>query len=220
MADANGVVLSGTGGSVGPIHGVDAVATLSIGGGTAVTFTGGLNGNDGLTLTDANGNTMRLTTAGDATSVTNATVGQVTVGSSQFQIGANAGQTASFSLGNMAASQLGGSAVAGQNMSTINLLTGSNATTSLSVIDAAISQLATTRGQLGAFQSDVLQTNVNVLGVAQQNLTASDSQIKDTNVAAEMTNFTQLQVLEQAGMSILGQANMSSQNLLGLIKNG
>jgi flagellin len=73
VADANGVVLSGTGGSVGPIHGADAVATLAIGGGTAVTFTGGLQGNDGLTLTDANGNSFRLTTAGNATSVSGAT---------------------------------------------------------------------------------------------------------------------------------------------------
>ena len=220
VADGSGVVLSGTGGSVGPIHGTDAAATLSINGGAAVSFTGGLNGTDGLTLTDANGNSFRLTQPGNAATIHNVTVGQVTVGSSQFQIGANSGQTASFSIGNFAASQLGGAAVAGQNMSTVNLLSGTNASTALSVIDSAISQVATNRGQLGAFQSDVLQTNVNVLGVAQQNLTATNSQITDVNVASEMTNFTKLQVLEQAGMSVLSQANMSSQNLLSLIKNG
>jgi flagellin len=220
VADANGVVLSGTGGSVGPIHGADAVGTLSIGGGTAVTFTGGLNGNDGLTLSDANGNTFRLTTAGDAVSVTNATVGQITVGSAQFQIGGEAGQTVQFSIGNYAASQLGSDAVAGQNLSTINLLSGTNASTAMQVIQAAISQVATNRGQLGAFQADTLQANVAVLGVAQTNLTASNSAIMDTNVAAEMTNFTQQQVLEQAGISVLGQAQNMSQNLLALIKNG
>ena len=220
VADANGVVLSGTGGSVGPIHGVDAVGTLSINGGTAVTFTGGLNGNDGLTLSDANGNTFRLTSAGDSATVLNATVGQVTVGSAQFQIGGNAGQTAQFSLGNYAASQLGGSAVAGQNMSTINLLSGTNASTAMQVIQAAIDQVATNRGQLGAFQQDTLQANVNVLGVAQTNLTASNSAITDVNVASEMTNFTKLQVLEQAGLSVLSQAQNMSQGLLSLIKNG
>jgi flagellin len=120
----------------------------------------------------------------------------------------------------MAASQLGTGAVSGQNMSTINLLSSSGSSTALAVIDSAISQVATDRGQLGAFQADVLQTNVNVLGVAQQNLTATNSQITDTNVASEMTNFTQLQVLEQAGMSVLSQANMQSQSILSLIKNG
>ncbi len=153
-------MLSGTGGSVGPVHGIDAVATLNIAGGAAVTFTGGLSGNDGLTVQDANGNTFRLTSAGNATSVTNATVGQITVGSAQFQIGANAGQTAQFSLGNFAASQLGTGAVAGQNMSTINVLSTAGATTALAVIQAAIGQVATDRGQLGAFQQDILQSNV------------------------------------------------------------
>ena len=220
VADANGVVLSGTGGSVGPIHGVDAVGTLSINGGTAVTFTGGLSGNDGLTLTDANGNSFRLTSAGNSATVLNATVGQITVGSAQFQIGANAGQTTQFSLGNFAASQLGGSVSAGQNMSTINLLSSSNSSTALAVVDAAIGQVATDRGQLGAFQQDVLQTNVSVLGIAQQNLSATNSQITDVNVASEMTTFTKLQVLEQAGMSVLGQANNQAQAILSLIKNG
>ncbi|HLK16789.1 MAG TPA: flagellin [Fimbriimonadaceae bacterium] len=220
VADANGVVLSGTGGSVGPIHGTDAVATLNIAGGAAVTFTGGLNGNDGLTLTDANGNTFRLTSAGNSTAITNATVGQITVGSAQFQIGANAGQTAQFSLGNFAASQLGTGAVAGQNLSTINVLSTGAANTALAVIQNAISQVATDRGQLGAFQQDILQSNVSVLGVAQTNLTATNSQITDVNIASEMTNFTKLQVLEQAGMSVLAQANSQGQAILNLIKNG
>lgn len=220
VADANGTILSGTGGSLAQQVGVDAVGTLSINGGTAVTFTGGKNGNDGLTLTDADGNTFRLTTAGNAVTVTNATVGQVTVGSATFQIGGNAGQTASFSLANFAASNLGTGAVAGQNLSTIDVTTGANAATALQVIDSAVSQIATNRGQLGAFQSDVLQANMSVLDVAQQNLTASNSSITDTNIASEMTNFTKLQVLQQAGLSILTQANSQSANLLNLIKAG
>jgi flagellin len=219
VADANGVVLSAAG-SIATASGVDAVAHVSINGGASVVFTAGLNGNDGLTMTDGDGNTFKLTTAGNTTATAGATVGQVSVGSDQFQIGGNSGQTASFSLGNFAASQLGGSAVAGQNMSTINLTTGTNASTAMQVISAAIGQIATSRGSLGAFQSDTLQSNMSVLGVAQQNLTAANSSIVDTNVAQEMTNFTKLQVLQQAGMSVLSQANMASQNLLSLIKNG
>ncbi len=59
-----------------------------------------------------------------------------------------------------------------------------------------------------------------MLGVAQTNLTATNSQITDVNVASEMTNFTKLQVLEQAGMSVLSQANNQAQSILSLIKNG
>ena len=220
VADANGVVLSGTGGSVGPVVGIDAVGTLAINGGTAVTFTGGLNGTDGLTLSDANGNSFRLNAGGNSVAVANITVGQVTIGSAQFQIGGNPGQTAQFSLANYTASQLGTTAVSGQNLSTINLLTGANASTAMQVIQAAVGQVATNRGALGAFQQDTLQANVAVLGVAQTNLTASNSAIVDTNIAAEMTNFTKLQVLEQAGLSILGQAQNMSNGLLTLIRNG
>lgn len=219
VADANGVVLTAAG-SLAQSSGTDATATMSVNGGASVNFTGGLNGGNGLTLTDSDGNTVTLTSAGNSTGVTGATVGQVTVGSAQFQVGGNAGQTVSFSLGNFAASQLGTGVAAGQNMTTINLLTGSSASTAMQVITQAISQVATSRGQLGAFEQDTLQSNASVLGTAQTNLTAANSAILDVNVAQEMTQYTQLQVLEQAGMSVLAQANANSQNILSLIKNG
>lgn len=215
VADANGVVLSAAGSATG--SGTDAVATLKIGANTA-TFTGGLNGTDGLTLTDANGNSLRLTTAGNSTSVTNATVGQISVGSAQFQIGANVGQTASLSLQNMASSQLGGGAVAGLTMANLDLSTFSGAQNAISVIDQAITQVTSTRGQVGAFQADVLQSNVRSLNVAVNNLSASNSQITDTNIAMEMTNYTKEQILMQAGMSVLSQANSAPQMVLKLLQ--
>jgi len=60
--------------------------------------------------------------------------------------------------------------------------------------------------------------NINALGTASQNLSASTSSITDINVAATMTQYTQQQILEQAGISVLGQANSAPQQVLSLIK--
>jgi len=87
------------------------------------------------------------------------------------------------------------------------------------VINKAITDVTSARGAIGNFQSNVLQTNENVLTVAQQNLSSSLSTIQDTNIASEMTNFTQLQILEQSGISVLSQANQLPQQILSLIKN-
>lgn len=214
VADANGSVLTAAGSA--SASGTDAAATLKIGA-TTVNFTGGLSGNDGLTLSDANGNTFRLTSAGNSTGVTNATIGQVSVGSAQFQIGANAGQTASISIANFAASNLGTNAVSGLNMSNLDLSTFSGAQNAIQVIDSAINQVASNRGQIGAFQADILNPNVATLSSAQQNLSASYSNIMDANVAQTMTAYTQQQIVQQAGMSVLAQANSMPQMVLKLL---
>jgi flagellin len=216
VADANGVVDSSAGAVTGTA-GTDAVATLGIGS-TTVTFTGGLNGTDGLTLTDADGNSLRLTQAGNSTSVTDATVGQVQAGNAVFQVGANAGQTVTLSIPNFNATNLGTSAVAGQSLSTINLLSGSSASTAIQVIDSAINQVTTARGQIGAFQSQILQSDITSLSTASENLSAARSSISDTNVALEMTNFTKEQIIMQAGESVLQQANSAPQAILKLLQ--
>jgi len=217
LADANGIIRSGGAGSTSAT-GQNATATIQVGTATAL-FTSGQNGNDGLTLSDADGNTVKLAAAGNVTaSVQNKTIGQVIVGSSQFQIGANAGQTTSLSLGNFAASQLGGGAVAGMNLSNLDITTASGATSALQVIDSAIDQVTKSRGQIGSFQRNVLESNVRSLGVASENLSAANSTISDTDVAAEMTNFTKLQILQQAGMSVLSQANSAPQAVLSLLR--
>ncbi len=216
LSDASGTVLAAAGTSSST--GTDAAATVTIGS-TTVNFTGGSHGSDGLSLSDADGNTISLTQLGNSTTLPSAiAIGQVTVGSSQFQIGANAGQTAQLSLGNFAASQLGGGAVSGLNMSNLDLTTASGAGNAIKVIDAAIDQVSSARGQIGNFQSNVLQVNINQLGTQSQNLSASESSITDVNVAQEMTKYTQSQILEQAGISVLGQANSAPQQILSLIR--
>jgi len=217
LTDANGIVRSGGAGSTSAT-GLNATATVQVGAATAL-FTSGQTGNDGLTLSDADGNTIKLTAAGNVTaSVQNKTIGQVTVGSSQFQIGANAGQTTNLSLGNFAASQLGTGAVSGLDMSNLDLTSATGAQNAIKVIDAAIDQITKSRGQIGSFQRNVLESNIRSLGVAQENLSAADSTIRDTDVASEMTQFTKLQILQQSGMSVLAQANQAPQAVLSLLK--
>jgi flagellin len=215
LTDSSGVVLSSAG--TASSTGTDAVASVSIGSTTA-TFTGSLNGTDGLTLSDADGNEISLTTLGNASNISSAVaIGQVTVGSSQFQIGANAGQTAQLSLGNFAASQLGNGAVSGLNLSNLDLTTATGASNAISVIDSAINQVSSARGQIGNFESNVLQVNIDTLGTTQTNLSASNANIEDVDVASQMTTYTQQQILEQAGMSVLAQANSAPQAVLKLM---
>jgi flagellin-like hook-associated protein FlgL len=83
-------------------------------------------------------------------------------------------------------------------------------------IDAAIKQVSAQRADLGAIQNRFEHT-VNNLNVAIENTTASESRIRDTDMASEMTKFTRAQVLTQAGTSMLAQANQSTQSILKLL---
>jgi flagellin len=218
LVDSTGVIRS-AGAGTDSVTGTDATASVSIGGATAL-FTGSVSGSSGLTLSDADGNSVSLTVGGNSDVTTAEAIGQVNVGSAQFQVGAEPGQTTSLSLGNFAASQLGQGAVSGLNLSNLDLTTSAGASNAMSVISKAISDVSTARGAIGNFQDNVLSVSINNNTTAQQNLTSSLSTVEDTNIAQEMTNFTKLQILQQSGISILSQANSGAQNLLSLIKGG
>lgn len=218
LSDANAVLLSaaGTLASVG----TDAVASVVIdqngttaGGLATVTF----NAGKGLNLRDATGNSLTLTVAGNATSAATA-IGQLNVGSAQFQIGANAGQTSSLSLGNFSSTELGQNAVSGKNLSNLDLTTAQGASDALAVIDKAINDVTVSRGAIGSFQRNTLETNIRSLGLTKESLSASDSIIRDADIAAEMTQYTKLQILQQAGISVLAQANSAPQAVLALLR--
>ncbi len=85
------------------------------------------------------------------------------------------------------------------------------------IVDRAIQQLARLRGRLGAFQKNTLETNVNSLQVTLENVTASESAIRDADFAAETAALTRAQILVQAGTSVLSIANTSPQNVLALL---
>jgi flagellin len=92
-----------------------------------------------------------------------------------------------------------------------------DARTAIEAIDAAIGEVSTRRGTLGAVQNR-LESTINNLSVTTENLAASESRIRDTDMAAEMVTFTKNQILQQAGTAMLGQANSVPQSVLSLLQ--
>ena len=84
-------------------------------------------------------------------------------------------------------------------------------------IDTAIKGVSTARATLGAYQNRFEHT-INNLNVTVENLSASESRIRDTDMAEEMVQFTRSQILSQAGTAMLAQANQSSQAVLQLLR--
>ena len=84
-------------------------------------------------------------------------------------------------------------------------------------MDKAISDVSTQRASLGAIQSNELQSNVTSLAVEQQNISASQSTIRDTDLSSEIVDFTKNQILVSAGTSALSQANSAPQAILKLL---
>jgi flagellin len=203
-------------------QGTDAVVTVQLNtsaGVTSATFTGGrAAGDSGLKVKDSYGNTLLLTEAGNNAGVTNAKVAVVTAQSLVFQIGANAGQVARVSLRDTRASQLGTTVVAGKSLQDIDVTTQQGAQDAIRIIDEAISQISQLRGNIGSFQKQVLESTIRSLNIARENLAASESAIRDTDIAEEVMNYTKLQILQQAGMAVLAQANAIPQSVLSLLR--
>ncbi|KAA3630708.1 MAG: flagellin [Calditrichaeota bacterium] len=134
-----------------------------------------------------------------------------------FQIGANVGQTTKIGLRDMSANALGNNISSTYlSLADIDVTTVQGAQDAQSIIDAAINEVSTTRGTLGSFQKNTLESNLRNLRIAAQNLTASESQIRDTDMASEMSTFTKYQILSQAGTAMLAQANQVPQTVLSL----
>jgi len=125
-----------------------------------------------------------------------------------LQIGANKGQTISVTVATMTAGKLGVSGL------TVATLTG--ATQAISNISKAIDTVSSDRANLGALQNRLTHTIAN-LATSSQNMTAAESQITNVDMAAEMSAFTKNQVLSQAGVAMLAQANQAPQAILKLL---
>ncbi|HWM11907.1 MAG TPA: flagellin [Solirubrobacteraceae bacterium] len=131
-------------------------------------------------------------------------------GTISFQVGANASETISVTTKDIAGAS-GTGAVDG-----VSDTAGWEAV-SLTDLDTAINNISTLRADFGAVQNR-LEHRLNNLATYQENLVASESRIRDVDMAQEMVNFTKLGILQQAGTSMLAQANQAPQNVLSLLR--
>ncbi|MEX2658105.1 MAG: flagellin [Acidimicrobiales bacterium] len=133
--------------------------------------------------------------------------------SGTLQIGANAGQTLNVTASDMRATALGDTT----KIDAIDVTTQTGASSAITSLDAAIEQVSGQRADLGAVQNR-LEHTINNLNVASENLAASESRIRDTDMAKEMLAFTRAQILSQAGTAMLAQANQVPQGVLQLLQ--
>ena len=139
----------------------------------------------------------------------------VVTGSMWFHIGANMDQRTQVYIGTMSAMALGLRNVGDESI--MSLETPDEANRAIGTLDEALMKINKQRADLGAYQNR-LEKTVTGLNIGAENLQASESRIRDTDMAAEMVKFTSTNVLSQAGTAMLAQANQSSQNVLSLLR--
>lgn len=150
----------------------------------------------------------------------------ITGGGALYQLGGdiNTSQQTNIGIPSMAASRLGGTLINGtlQFLSSLrsggdNDLNSKHFEEASKILSSAIDDVAVVRGRLGAFERNTLQTNVRSLQAAIENLTASESRIRDTDFADETSKLTRAQILTSASTSVLGLANQQAQQVLQLL---
>jgi flagellin len=208
---------SGFGTTVISTAGTDIAGTI---GGNAATgkgnvLTGSAGASKGVVVkmaADAANATQTVTGAQGTVTVTN----QALV----FQIGANQGQTVNIAINSVASKGLGIAVDDNQftDLSEIDVTSNSGAQDAMGVVDAAINEISNLRGTLGAFQGNTLESTANNMRSTLENTVNAESVIRDTDFAEEISNFTNSQVLVQAGTSVLSNANQSSQLILSLLR--
>ena len=208
---------SGFGTSSTTVNGTNIAGTID---GQAATGVGN-------TLTSIAGNSTGLVVSlgvdpSNAINTVNSAQGDVTVSDNAlvFQIGANQNQTAKIAINSVAADGLG-LAISGNkfaSLNDINIASADDAQDALAVIDQAIDELSNIRGELGAFQANTLESIANNMRTTLENTVNAESVIRDTDFAEEISNFTNKQILVQAGTSVLSNANQTSQGILQLLQ--
>jgi len=144
----------------------------------------------------------------------------------RFHVGPNAEHMASTSIRDMSTSALGRvTAPEGEmpnksnfmSLADIDVRNEQGAQDALAIIDQALTEVATVRGELGAFQKHTLESNLTSLQVAAENMTAAESTIRDTDMAQELATFTRNQIMTQSATAQLAQANAMPQHVLRLL---
>ena len=144
----------------------------------------------------------------------------------RFHVGPNADHMASTSIRDLSTSSLGRVEVAEGEMpnksnfmslADIDVRDEQGAQDALAIIDQSLTEVATVRGELGAFQKHTLESNHTSLQVAAENMTAAESTIRDTDMAQELATFTRNQIMTQSATAQLAQANAMPQHVLRLL---
>lgn len=206
--------------------GLTANATTANATGSISTVTGGTNTagadvtgtidganatGDGLTLTATTGNASGLSVSLTTTAATaTGSAGSVDVQQNELtlQVGANNQQTMTVSIAASGSADLG--------VNGLDVTTQPGAESAITKLDSAIQQVSNQQANLGAYQNR-LQDTITNLSTSSQNLTTAQSGITDTNMASAMANFTKDNVLQQAAISMLAQANQQPQLVLKLL---
>ena len=179
------------------------------GGATATNF-----GLAGTAISSNNFTTESVTDAGDVAVTTYSTVTLKSAGKIDVSGGTN-GNTALESLGLQQGSFGGG--VSGQFLTQVDISTQDGANAALAAVDNALNAVNSARADLGAIQNR-FETTISNLAVTSENLSAANSRILDADFAAEAAALSRSQILQQAGISILSQANAAPQQVLSLLQ--
>jgi flagellin len=138
----------------------------------------------------------------------------VVTASMYFQIGANMDQRERVFIGTMTAGGLGMRVIGTQELMTLS--TPDKANQSIGMIDVALKKVNKQRADLGAYQNR-LEFAIKGIDVGAENMQASESRIRDADMASEMVDYTKNQILLQSGTAMLAQANMKTQSVLQLL---
>ncbi|QTM00025.1 hypothetical protein GM661_12640 [Iocasia frigidifontis] len=192
---------------------IEADVTITDSAGTTISSDSGLSTDADSVITTTGGIAITvdssLTDATDNITLFDSDIITINNNSISFQIGANEGQTTEMAINDMSTSALG--------VDEIDVTTADNAEAAVDVIDDAVKSVSSERAQLGAYQNR-LQHTINNLETQSENLTSAQSRIRDADMAAEMTEYSQNNVLTQAATSMLAQANSQTQNVLTLLQ--
>ncbi|HLG70684.1 MAG TPA: flagellin, partial [Chloroflexota bacterium] len=200
--------VSGTNGVFTNVTASNAAITIKTQAGTSVVLTAtGINSDYIQGSGVADGLVLTLSSPGDLSTGDTFTVVQNS--SLQYHVGANANQTISLRIDAANSQALG--------VTSLDVLTQSDAETSISQLDRAIQSISKARANMGAIINRLTNSLTNDQS-AQENALSANSRIEDVNVAQETVQFTRDQILMQAGTSILAQANQSASGVLALLR--
>jgi flagellin len=143
-------------------------------------------------------------------------------GSQHFQIGPNADHNVQFSMRAISTRRLGQGVdndSGYHSLHDIDVTTGKGAEDAMRMVDRAIEEISTFRGDMGAFQKNTLESNLEFLRQAHQEISNAESVIRDADMAEEMSQFTRNQIMVSSSTAMLAQANQTPMSVMTLLQS-